>query len=84
MDAQSIQKQQVELQNAVRLGDEVQKHTALREEDKTKIRMQMSSLKNQWQSLEDRMHKKVKRYVETQFVFKKFTLRIMSLARLRV
>jgi uncharacterized protein YllA (UPF0747 family) len=63
MDAQAIQKQQVELQNAIRLGDEVQKHTALREEDRTKIRMHVSSLKNQWQSLEERMHKKVKRYM---------------------
>jgi hypothetical protein len=61
IDAQAIQKQQVELQNAIRLGDEVQKHTALREEDRTKIRMHVSSLKNQWQSLEERMHKKVKR-----------------------
>lgn len=61
MDVQTIQKKQVELQNAIRLGDEAQKHTALREEDKVKIRMQMSSLKNQWQSLEERMHKKVRR-----------------------
>ncbi|XP_028414134.1 dystrophin-like isoform X2 [Dendronephthya gigantea] len=61
MDVQTIQKQQVELQNAIRLGDEVQKHAALREEDRTKVRMHMSSLKNQWQNLEERMHKKVKR-----------------------
>ena len=65
MDVQAIQKQRVELQNAIRLGDEVQKHTSLREEDKAKVRMQVSSLKNQWQSLEERMHRKVKRYVET-------------------
>ena len=67
MDIQTIQKKQVELQNAIRLSDEVQKHTSLREEDRTKIRMHVSSLKNQWQSLEERMHKKVKRFVDIEF-----------------
>ena len=67
MDIQTIQKKQVELQNAIRLSDEVQKHTSLREEDRTEIRMHVSSLKSQWQSLEERMHKKVKRFVDIEF-----------------
>lgn len=78
MDAQAIQKQQVDLQNAIRLGHEAQKNTALREEDKAKIRMHVGSLKNQWQSLEERMKKKVKRYFNENICHWKYSGGLME------
>lgn len=69
INVETIQKQQVELQNAILLGDEAQDHTALREEDKAKIRTQMNNLKSQWQNLEDRMQKKIERCSLFSFCF---------------
>ena len=63
--AKGMKQEEKKLISTLRLGDEILDDASLSEEDNTKLQQELSTVKNRWEALEEKINWRIQRYLKS-------------------
>ena len=63
--AKGMKQEEKKLISTLRLGDEILADASLSEEDNTKLQQELSTVKNRWEALEEKINWRIQRYLKS-------------------
>ena len=60
-----MKQEEKKLISTLRLGDEILADASLSEEDNTKLQQELSTVKNRWEALEEKINWRIQRYLKS-------------------